>query len=147
MRRINSAIIYFLFVMAVMALIWARGAYGQSGHAAVWAITNTSCTSGVPCTAQIVRVALPGNSTCPAAGDSAYIVVQAALAPLPGNVTPSGTHWDYTDSGPSLANGSTYCGYSTVTSGGVVNAPSAIFQGTFKTTLVLNPSSNVVTLK
>ena len=75
MRRINSAIIYFLFVMAVMALIWARGAYGQSGHTAVWAITNTSCTTTTPCTAQVVRVALPGNSTCPAAGDAAYINV------------------------------------------------------------------------
>ncbi len=129
--------------LVLLGALLSAPAFGQS-HTAVWAVTSTSCTTTVPCTVQIIRVALPGNSTCPAAGNSAYIVVQAALAPLPGNVTPSGTHWDYTDSGPSLVNGATYCAYSTVTSGGVVSAPSAIFQDTFKTPLVLDPPTNVI---
>ncbi len=129
-------------------LLCAQAVFAQA-HKAIWATTATSCTTTTPCTLNIWRVALPGNSNCPATGNSAYINVTTTptapngLVPDPNNVTPSGTHWDYTDTGASLVNGSTYCGYSTVTSGGVVSAPSAIFQQAFKATL--DPPTNVVT--
>ncbi len=132
-------------IILLAGILCTAPAFSQQAHTAVWAITATSCTTATPCTTAIWRVAMSGNSTCPAAGNVAYINVQPALVPLPGNVTPTGTHWDYTDTGASLTNGSTYCGYSTVTSGGVVSAPSAIFQGTIPTPM--SPPTNVVTLK
>ncbi len=132
--------------LILISALLCTPAFAQS-HKAIWASTSTTCTSTLTpqCTLQIYRVALPGNSTCPPAGNSVYIYLFAGtpgLVPLPANVTPSGTHWDYTDTGSTLVNGATYCGYSTVTGGGVVSAPSAIFQDTFKTTLTV---TNVVT--
>lgn len=131
MKRINPTLAYLLFVVAVMALFCVRGAYGQTAHTATYTITDATCTTALPCTAQIWRVALAAGSTCPVAGNAQYIQVQSAL---PGTtITTTGTKWNYVDSGASLVSGATYCGYATVTNGGGLSGASAIFQGTIPT--------------
>jgi len=133
-------------LILIGVLLWAHGAFAQ--HSATYSINSANCTTAAPCTAQIWRVAMPGNSTCPVAGNAAYINVVSSLAP--GTVASNGSHWDYTDTGASLTNGSTYCGYATVTfnSGGGPSGASAIFQGTIPTPLVPPPPPTAtVTLK
>lgn len=121
-------------------LLCAASAFGQ--HTAAWTITSSDCNSTNTCTAQIWRVALTNTQTCPAVGNSAYVNVQSSLA---GTATASGTTWNYTDTGASLANNATYCGYSTVTftAGGGPSGASAIFQGTFPTPPPLAPTIGV----
>ena len=147
--KITPAKACFLLIMAVMCLIWVRGAYGQAvAHTAAWTINTSSCTTTAPCTAQIYR-AIITSGNCPAAGNSAYAQIQSALPATFPDATQ--TTWQYTDSGTALTSGSTYCGYSTVTftAGGGPTGPSAIFQGPIPTPLnpPANPPGIAVTLK
>lgn len=125
-------------LIILFVILWAGNAFGQA-HTATYAIDSTSCTTATPCTAQIWRVVMPGNSSCPAAGNAAYINVVTSLAPA--TQASNGSHWDYTDTGSTLTSGSTYCGYKTVTfnSGGGPSGASAIFQGTIPTPPVAPP--------
>ena len=110
-------------------------AFAQTPHTATYTITSTSCTSAAPCTAQVFRVVVANNGTCPAVGNAAYINVQASLPAT--TATTTNSTWNYVDSGASLTSGSTYCGYSTVTfnAGGGPSGAGAIFQGTIPTPL------------
>jgi hypothetical protein len=134
-----------LFVL-LLVMLWGVSAHAQS-HTATYSINDASCTTTAPCTAQIYRVALAAGSTCPAAGNSAYIEVQTALA---GTAAATTTHWNYTDTGASLVSGATYCGYATTTfiSGGGPSLASVIFQGQIPTPLSPPPPPTMsVTLK
>ncbi len=143
MKRISPAIACFLFTIAIMALFCVRGAYGQAQpHTATYTITQTpDCTTTNPCTAQVWRVALPSGSTCPAAGNSAYILVQPALPSS--STTTTGSTWNYVDTGASLVTGAVYCAYQTVTfvAGGAPSPVSAIFQQAFQAPVITPPAN------
>ena len=134
----------------ILLLLLSAAAHAQTPHTATWSINNAGCTTTTAaCTAQIWRVVIP-NGNCPSAGNAAYVLIVPALAPLPANVTPTNTHWDYTDSGVALTSGSVYCGYSTITpSGGGPGGASVVFQGTIPTPIVppLPPPGISVILK
>lgn len=142
MKRNWLQIGIFVFVM-----LWADDVFGQA-HTATYNISNTGCSTTTSCTAQIWRVVLPKNSTCPVVGDASYINVQPAL-PATTSTTTSQS-WTYVDTGASLVSGGTYCGYATnsYVAGGGPSGASAIFQGQIPTPLTPPGAPTIaVTLK
>ena|SRR5579859_4842144 len=137
---------YLLFILAVMALICIRGAYGQTAHTATWTVSSTSCVTGNTCNAQLYATVIP-SGTCPAAGSAYTLITNLG----PATTTTTGSSWTYVDSRPVLISGSIYCGYSTVTfsAGGGPSGASAIFQQQIPASVVVAPSAptNSIVLK
>jgi len=139
---------YLLFVVGILGLICARGAFGQTpAHTATWNVSSTACVTGNTCSAQLFAAVI-ASGTCPAAGSTAYTLI-SNLGPA--TVSATGSNWNFVDSRTTLTTGSVYCGYSTVTFtlGGGPSAAATIFQGTFQAAVITPPSAptNSITLK
>ena len=121
-RLVRSGVIQLLALIAVLGFACIP-AHAQVAGTETVTLTDSSCTTATPCTAQIYRA----TGACPTSGSLPSGATELVSAFAATTTTASSSTWAYPDT--TAVTGATYCYYATATftTGGGPSQPSSLF--------------------